>query len=404
MIKKYLQFLSLIKENKNNIEDLYLKDEYIKEFFVELELDNNFLIDIQKGVFYERNIYGKNKIDFYKKIPSGKVKIAYEIFIECPSKWEKDLNKDDLTDEFVNSILRIADFTNMDFYLETDDYRKLKINIDNIEVSNTTFNLKGEMHPYTKSITLYLYEKEYKNITDIQIAEYYEWYYDFKDDNDNIYIKYYFKELVDIFLSQKCISYKLLTNHEDIYDHYYYVEYIPDLDSLFKYYLDKENKYILIKKLIDNNGGYKVVSNIFDFEDYTEEQTIEYLVKKPSELKKLSDINLIEEIQDLYASYALDAHTEQNIKDAEREFFRKLENEVKIVYDKNNEGETVYMIKFDPEWYLDLKYDDFNDISDIMHEWMHKYGIRFEIDPYFSDHGNFDEKEFNKEVKSILSR
>ena len=407
MIKKYLEFLSYIKENNNTeIEDLYLSDKYIKDFFLELEIDNSFLIDITKGILFEREIYGKNKIDFYKYIPSGKCKLAYEIFIECPSKFNS-VNDIDLTDEFITSILRLSDYTDMDFYIKTDDYKNEKVNLDDIEVSTQSFIFKDKMHPYSKSILLYLYEKEFREITDVQVANYYEWEYDYIDDKGNIYIEYDFEELLNLFLSEKDSYYKMLTNPESIYDHYWSGDYIPDLDSLFSYYLDKENSSKLISKLIEFNGGYKDVISILDDNEYTEDQVVNFLTKNPSKLQYLNDINLLEEIQDLCANYLYDAHIEENMKELKSSFFNKLKKEVKLSIDKNSKDETVYKIKFNSEWYLDLDYDlkdTFKHISDIMYEWIYKNDITFTTDPYFSDYGDFNQIEFNKEVKGILNQ
>lgn len=404
MIKKYLEFISYIKENNQNLDNLYLTDDYIKEFFYELIYDYRYNIDIINGVFKQRKIYDKNIFSFYTHVISGKVNKGYEIFIEIPDKRIDD----NLTELFESSILRLIHYTNYNYYLELDYYTKQKVKLDEVEFKDGMIVVEKTHQKYFNAIYVYLYDKEETFITDLQVVDYYNWKYDYKDEQDHVYIEYDFVQLVKDFLSDKDRYYNLLTNPDSIHDYYYSSDYEPDLESFFNYYLDKDNTQNLIEKMVDINGGYKKVIGVFeDDKEYSESEIYTYLVNNPKKLQYLDDTDLLDEITTLCGSYLCDAHIEENSNDIKTAFFKEL-NKI-IQYDEVKlEDKTIYRIKFDSEWYIDRNYDsndmsNFKHIADVMYEWIYHEGMTFTINPYFSDYGDMDVKEFNKEVKSILS-
>lgn len=393
MIKKYFDFISIIKENNNSdIKDIFLSNEDIDEFFYEL-LDYGWVIYIDRGIFLDG--------DFYEVFSPGYLNKGYKINIEIPGR--ESGYKEDVTFSFRSSVLRIASFTNSDYYIIPDHYNDDRVLLNDIELKEGQIIIENKIQKNYNGIFIYIFSKEKIYISDIQVANHYNWNYDDSDDKGNIYVVYdNIVELVKLFLSEEDDNYKFLTDPESIYDNYHSYDYDPDIDSLFRYYLSKENINKLLEKLIENNGGYEEVINIFYDDEYTKEQLYSFLLKNPKELKELDEVDLLDEIKSLCGSYLMDAHIEKNMKELDYSFINKLNKTVDLT-EIEDDNKTLFKIKFNKDWYIDRDYDyldlnGFKHIADLMYEWIHHEGMQFTINTYFSDYGNMDEKEFNKEV------
>ena len=296
-------------------------------------------------------------------------------------------------------------------------------------------------------------KKQQIKITQTQLAKYYDWSrYEEKD--GMLYVEYNLEDLSDLLLSRDSNYKDLLIDGSGIYDSYWGNDYQPDFNSLFQYHLDKENKALVVKVLIKETGGLEqFVSYIGDEcddmvydaikvmmedkegepETTKEERKIkditEYLLKERfyNTLKQMSqDSEMIGDIKQLYGDWASNAHADTNLKEIRNEFdeiiddnftyikgTREVEKKSKFNKDENGnwrtykEEETFYLIRFSNDWIEDFEIDDLEQesLETIFSEYCYKTEkTGYELKPHFSDYGDVDDKEWNKDVKSDLLR
>lgn len=393
MIKKYSQF---IKENKKEISDLeeiseyYTSDDDLREFFYELE-DYGWNFSFERGIYREINFWNNLKHVYSRIVIPTNVNISHKIYINYGN-----INGN-IIDILMSNLYRIADYLDSNIIFNDNSYNSIgSLNDDIIDILMSN---KSELE-------FIFVDKKITKLKDIQVAKYYNWDYEYLDENGNIYIEYEYEELVERLCKESRYKDYLLDYGENMLDDYYGYgsEYQSDINSLFLYYINKENSNKIIKKIIDDNGGYEQIinDNEWSFSINNKEELINYLYKKPTNLKKLNNIELLEDIMQLEGDYQMFAHQIENFNNIKENFYDKLKNE--ISYEKINKNDkSIYRIRFDYKWYENYEESNlisFRNIRDIFYEY--SYDIKFELNPYFKDYGDFNTIEFNKEIEYLL--
>ena len=461
-IKRWNDFLSYIKESKSTEELGFWKieEDDIRDYFQE-SIDEGYNIEVRYGfVGQERQWNYKENRSYYlerftKKMLSGKNTPAISILITSEKVSNTDVS-DNL--KFAYSIISEeadAEIAILDQDGEIGDIEGI-IAKDGLFYTETWNNVVGK-EPIVTEVEGYVEflvkQKEDVKITQKQLAEYYDWCrYEEKD--GMLYVEYNLEDLSDLLLSRDSNYKDLLIDGSGIYDSYWGSDYQPDFNSLFQYHLDKENKSLFVKALIEDAGGLEqFVSYIGDEcddmtyeaikammqdkegepEDKKEERKIgeitDYILKERfyKTLKQMSkDFEPLSDIKQSYGDWASQAHADTNLQQIKDEFdeilddnftykkeTREVEKKSKFNKDENGnwrtykEEETFYLIQFNSEWIEDFEVDDLEEesLETIFSEYCYKTEkTGFELKPYFSDYGDVDDKEWNKDVKSDLLR
>jgi hypothetical protein len=441
MIKRYLQFikeqqLSLfpMEEVMRPVEEIKtyrLEDDKIEELFVEMN-DEGYTIDIERGFVEEQFSYnGSYKKVFGKKLVKGSVTPAYMINI-----YFKKPSNEDVTDVVLTAIDYFEELrfdTELHYYYNNYNYNKT--NLDELLIQGGFF-LKNEP---IDNIGIFLMDKKGVEINVKELCEYYKWLSEKDKDTfiegDDIYIVVGMEDLADILLGdEKNYKSQLIDGIDG--DNYYGEDYYPDIEDLFNYYLNKENEVLLIKALIIEYGGLEELVEEADnnkLEGLTEDEVIEYLIKERYyytliDLFKNSD--LIEDIKQIYADYAVSAQQDENYKELVNEFddivgdrsygaelsYSKYDKEVEVKRTYTNkdgtrethtypELQTFYKIKFDNKWIEEFDYDFLENESlyDIFREYCERWLGTFKFEPNFSSYASVDLKEFNEVISRVLN-
>ena len=452
-IKRWNDFLSYIKESKEEGEfnPWNLEEDDIRDYFQE-SIDEGYQIEVRYGFVGEEKIYVER---FTKKMESGNNTPAISILITC-----EEVSKNDVSDnlKFAYSIISEeadADISILDSDGEIGDIEGI-IAKDGLFFTETWNNVEGKEPTITEAdgyVEFLVKKKQQIKITQKQLAEYYDWcHYEEKD--GILYVDYSLEDLSDLLLVRDSSYKDLLKDGSNIYDNYYGSAYQPDFISLFEYHLDKENKALAVKALIKEAGGLEDFVNyigdecddmIYDAikvmmedkegepETTKEERKIkditEYLLKERfySTLKQMAkESEIIGDIKQLYGDWAANAHAEANHQQIKDEFdsilndnftyikgTREIEKKSKFNKDENGnwrtymEVETFYLIQYSDDWIVDFEIDNLESesLESIFKEYLHNNDMtRYELKPYFSDYGDVDDKEWNKDVKSDLLR
>ena len=448
-IKRWNDFLSYIKESKEveKVEEFNpwnLEEDDIRDYFQE-SIDEGYQIEVRYGFVGEERIWnskesrGQYVERFTKKMESGNNTPAISILITSEKVSSIDVS-DNL--KFAYSIIAEeadTDISILDSDEEIGDIEGI-IAKDGLFFTETWNNVEGKEPTITEAdgyVEFLVKKKQQVKITQVQLAKYYDWGF-FEEENDKIYVEYTLEDLADEIISRDDNYKKLLINNEDIYDNYWGIDYQPDVLSLFEYHLDKENRILTIKSIIKEYGGLKEFINhigdvcddvVYDsVKELEEDGVIEYLLKERfyRSIKQLvNDSDIFSEIKQSYGDWASNAHAEANINDIQSEFddiisknftyekeLREVEKKSKFKDENGNdrffkEVETFYKIKFDNDWIEDFDFDDLQGgyLTSIFEGYLHNNDLtRQEMKPYFSDYGNVDDKEWNKDVKSDLLR
>jgi hypothetical protein len=462
-IKRWNDFLSYIKESKEELKELNiwnLEEDDIRDYFQE-SIDDGYNIEVRYGfVGEERQWNYKENRSYYlerftKKMLSGKNTPAISILITSEKVSNTDVS-DNL--KFAYSIISEeadAEIAILDQDGEIGDIEGI-IAKNGLFYTETWNNVVGK-EPIVTEVEGYVEflvkQKEDVKITQKQLAEYYDWSrYEEKD--GKIFVDYSLEDLADEMLSRDSNYKDLLINGEGIYDSYWGSDYQPDFNSLFQYHLNKENEMLFVKALIEETGGLEqFVSHIGDEcddmvydaikvmmqdkegepEDKKEERKIseitDYLLKERfyKTLTQMSiESEILSDIKQSYGDWASQAHAEKNLEEIRSEFdeilddnfkyekgTREVEKKSKFNKDENGnwrtykEEETFYLIHFDSEWIEDMEVDDIEEesLTNIFEQYLYKNDkTGYELKPYFSDYGDVDDKEWNKDVKSDLLR
>ena len=462
-IKRWNDFLSYIKESKETEEEFnpwMLDEDDIRDYFQE-SIDEGYQIEVRYGFVGEERIWNYKESRthyverFTKKMESGNNTPAISILITSEKVSNTDVSENL---KFAYSIIAEeadADISILDSDGEIGDIEGI-IAKDGLFFTETWNNVEGKEPTITEAdeyVEFLVKKKQKIKITQTQLAKYYDWSrYEEKD--GSLYVDYNLEDLSDLLLARDSNYKDLLIDGSSIYDSYWGNDYQPDFNSLFQYHLDKENKALVVKVLIKETGGLEqFVSHIGDecddmvydaikvmmedkegeTETTKEERKIkditEYLLKERfyNTLKQMSqDSEMIGDIKQLYGDWASNAHADTNLKEIRNEFdeilddnftyikgTREIEKKSKFNKDENGnwrtykEEETFYLIRFSNDWIEDFEIDDLEkeSLETIFSEYCYKNDkTGYELKPYFSDYGDVDDKEWNKDVKSDLLR
>ena len=449
-IKRWNDFLSYIKESKEEAEfnPWMLDEDDIRDYFQE-SIDEGYQIEVRYGFVGEERIwnYKESKSHsverFTKKMESGNNTPAISILITSEKVSSNDVS-DNL--KFAYSIIAEEADADISILSITIWQRRFIGDIEGITAkgglffTDATWNTGSLSKPEEVDgyVEFLVKKKQQIKITQMQLAKYYDWSrYEEKD--GMLYVEYNLEDLSDLLLSRGSNYKDLLIDGSGIYDSYWGNDYQPDFNSLFEYYLDKENKALAVKVLIKETGGLEqFVSHIGDecddmvydaVKEMNENQLIEYLLKERfyNTLKQMSqDSEMIGDIKQLYGDWASNAHAEANLQQIKDEFDeiiddnftyikgkREIDKKSKFNKDENGnwrtykEEETFYLIRFSNDWIEDFEIDDLEEesLETIFSEYCYKTEkTGYELKPHFSDYGHVDDKEWNKDVKSDLLR
>ena len=462
-IKRWNDFLSYIRESKEEEEfnPWNLDEDDIRDYFQE-SIDEGYQIEVRYGFVGEERMwnYKESKSHsverFTKKMESGNNTPAISILITSEKVSSNDVS-DNL--KFAYSIIAEeadADISILDSDGEIGDIEGI-IAKEGLFFTETWNNHEGKEPAITEAdgyVEFIVKKKQYVNITQTQLAKYYRWG-SYEEKDGILYVDYSIEDLADEILSRDSNYKALLINDENIYDSYWGSDYQPDFSSLFQYYLDKENKALAVKALIKEIGGleqfvhhigdecddmvYDAIKAMMedkeeeseDSEEKKKERKIvditEYLLKERfySTLKQMArESEIIGDIKQLYGDYASNAHADTNLKEIRNEFdsilndhftyikgTREVEKKSKFNKDENGnypthkEDETFYLIRFSNDWIEEIDFEDLENekLTSIFETYLDKNDLyRLELKPYFSDYGDVDDKEWNKDVKSDL--
>lgn len=414
MIKRYLQF---IKEQKSSeIKSIWdywtLTNEKVAELFLDLTDSGFYISDIENGVLEADSV---DNLDMEAKILCGMEYTPCQcISIKNP---RGNVNNDDLTDSLLTAIEYIKE---IGYKVDVRDDNGI-LDIDTIVVGNDiTINGDLELEGPLQIIvceevgavnTLFGLERGSPRIvkfTESEVMEYYSWEADeIIDGKPYIYISQ--EDLANKILSSKDYYRDRLINGID-YDHYENSDFGPDKQSLFQYYLDKENEVDIVKILIDENGGFDSVKEEYNIDVETEEELIAFLLKERYyktivDMCNNSDSDMIRDVESNYSDLYLGAIHSAHEKELEYAFDKIVSDNFKYIKDNNDKG-VFYKIKFNMEW-LEEDYFDYDFLSsyplkDIFDEYISREYWENSMSPNFSDYADVDNKEFNADVKHTL--
>jgi hypothetical protein len=445
-IKRWNDFLSYIKESKEEeFNPWNLDEDDIRDYFQE-SIDEGYQIEVRYGFVGEERMWNYKESRthyverFTKKMESGNNTPAISILITG-----EKISNTDVSENLKFAYSIISEEADAEIAILDQDGEIG--NIDGIIAKNGLFytetwnNVVGK-EPIVAEVEGYVEflvkKKEKIKVSPKQLVEYYNWG-SYEEKDGKIFVDYSLEDLADEILSRDSNYKNLLINGEGIYDSYWGSDYQPDFNSLFQYNLDKENEVLFVKALIKETGGLEqFVSHIGDecddmvYDDIKvmkEEEMIEYLLKERfyKTLKQMSsDSEILSEIKQSYGDWASQAHADANLQEIRSEFdeilddnftyekgTREVEKKSKLNKDENGnwrtyrEDETFYLIQFSNEWIEDMEIDDIEgeNLTSIFEQYLYKNSMTgYELKPYFSDYGDMDEKAWNKDVKSDLLR
>jgi hypothetical protein len=462
-IKRWNDFISYIKESKETEEEFnpwLLDEDDIRDYFQE-SIDEGYQIEVRYGFVGQERMWNYKESRthyverFTKKMESGNNTPAISILITS-----EKVSSNDVSDNLKFAYSIIAEEADADISILDNDGEiggiEGIIAKDGLFFTETWNNVEGKEPTITEAdgyVEFLVKKKQQIKITQTQLAKYYDWSrYEEKD--GMLYVEYNLEDLSDLLLSRDSNYKDLLIDGSGIYDSYWGSDYQPDFNSLFEYHLDKENKVLAVNALIKEAGGLKDFVNyigdecddmVYDAikvmmedkegepETTKEERKIkditEYLLKERfySTLKQMSkESEIIGDIKQLYGDWASNAHAETNLQQIKDEFdeilddnftyikgTREVEKKSKFNKEENGnwrtykEEETFYLIRFSNDWMEDFESSDLEgeSLKTIFSEYCYKTDkTGYELKPHFSDYGDVDDKEWNKDVKSDLLR
>lgn len=427
MIKRWFQF---IKESNHN----WLSSKEIGNIFTSLK-DEEYEVYTNKMIFAEReNQKGKHIVCFSPMddvITLGEYFYGYSI----PIVSSKTSNED-MTSDFRSSINYLIAEGYQIWKIDNDDGEEVSA-VDDINFINGKIIIKiGEdeddenSYITTNSIDIYVYQQNKVEITPKDLAEIYNWRGYTTDKSENIYCELDIETLSDLVLSSRS-SYKDLLINGIEYDDYFSSDYQPNIESLFKWSLDKENAILSIKALIKEYGGLEKFIKFCDenLEGMLEEEVINHLLKDIHKysgnfkiLEKIcKDSEIIGDIRQTISDWESQAHCDRNQKELESEFDRVLNREglkftksikmgkkyyfnrdkQKVYYDDNV---WFYQIQFEERWITDFDENGRGDLlENIFERWCYNCSFNNTLRPNFADHGYVDKVALNSEIKNILT-
>jgi len=464
-LKKYLQF---IKESVNN-DSMYWQDEQqVKDIFQYI-VDEGYALSITKVFFgyygYSSNkFYNPNKnsedsellmfdVDQDDVILSGqtyhpgwRISIVKSQYSGGRRQLKILDPRHDVTDEFQSAISQLK---GEGYIVDTIEDEDGKTNLENIHLYSGsiitwipetpekpfTTNLDemsdGDIFISSAELVILIHQSEEVKFTEKMLAEVYDWKCD-RIEGDKIYCHVDIEDMAFSILSRSARERwgKILESGElDIGD-YYGDGYYPEINSMFQYTLDKDNRVLVVKALIQELGGLdSTLKELEDSEIYeelvgkTEDEVIDFLLKERflDSIKKLStDSEIMDSVRETISDWERQAHCEQNWEDLMNEFdkvvsdvteYTKLEKEVEKYYIMKDTNVKVYYktivthyeIPFQDKWILDYgKALKGHSLDALFEEWCNDDYISYDLNPRFKDWGDVDSGELNREIASIL--
>lgn len=458
-LKKYLQF---IKESANNDSMYWIDEQKIKDIFQYI-VDEEYALSITK-VFFGYYGYSDNKFYNPNKNPEDDKLLMFDVseddvVLRGESYYpgyriaivKSQYKGGDVTDEFQSAISQLK---GEGYVVDTIEDEDGKTNLENIHldrgsiitwipekpgspISNNPDEMSdGDIYISSAELVILIHQPEEVKFTEKMLAEAYDWKCD-KIEGDSIYCHIEIDDMARAILSSN--DYKrwgsILEGGElDIGD-YYGEGYYPEINSMFQYTLDKDNRILLIKALMQELGGLEstvkeLIDNDNTYESLSsksEDEVIDFLLKERflNGVKKLSrDSEIMGSVRETIADWERQAHCDQNWKDLISEFdecvsevteYTKFEKEVEKYYLRNIPGtenkekvyyktnSTHYEIPFQDKWILDYgKSLRGYSLDALFMEWCSDDYTNYELKPNFKDWGDVDSKDLNKEIASIL--
>ena len=448
MIKKWIQF---IKEDLDVESSVYWSDkEDMIDIFRPLS-DEEYLISMNRSVFnYSTPIYTYVDPET-NHITSGSTYFpGWSIEIKKQKNRE---NANDLTIDLRGIISRLKSEGYGYYMMDEDDELVSEKNIylkesdiilfipedgkKTLDQASADLYSDNNSDIYTPldSITLYFYQDEEFKITESDLAEIYQWRNYKIYPNGKIYCVVDIEDMSSYLLNSNSNSHyeSYLVNGIDI-DNYYNNEYRPDIHSLFAYSLDKENEKLAIRCLIKESGGLSAFVDMLDseLEGKSEEEVVNICLSKTksyhrSEMQSICDgSEIIDEVRQICGGYECQAHCDENEKEIldefddlvksegieanrvrieGRKFYYKREkgtkNKEKIYFD---DEVWAYEVTYDNKWITEVYPTNFSgwNLQDLLHEWISECNFNNDFSPHFSDYGDVDKEQMNKDIKFTL--
>ena len=452
-LKKYLQF---IKESVNNDSMYWLDEQQIKDIFQYI-VDEGYALSVTKLFF---GYYGYSNNKFYdpnknsEELAMFDVNSGDDVIFSGESYYpgyrisivKSQYKGSDVTDEFQSAISQLK---GEGYVVDTIEDEDGKTNLENIhlysgsiitwipETPGKPFTTNqdemgdGDIYISSAELVILVNQSEEVKFTEKMLAEAYDWKCD-RIEGDKIYCHVSIDDMARAILSRSARERwcKILEEGElDISD-YYGDGYYPEINSMFQYTLDKDNRVLVVKALIQELGGLdSTLKELDDSEIYeelvgkTEDEVIQILLKERflRAITQLSqDSEIMDSVRETISDWTRQAHCEQNWEDLINEFdecvsevteYTKLEKEVEKYYIKKDTNEKVYYktmvthyeLPFQDKWILEYgKSLKGYSLDSLFIEWCSDDYTNYELKPHFKDWGDVDSGELNKEIASIL--
>lgn len=384
-----------IQESKKYGTDYSLSKDDISELFVDFT-DDNFILNIEYG-FVNKN-YEINDISTVEIMVYEYKDYFPAIAINLIRTRESKGNLTDNLQTVLDYLDYLEDIAEVAVYASGYTPRKY------ISIESGYFLVDDE-EISDDYISIYLISNEVKELTQLEMAE----YYDFKGygvKGNNITIDIEMEDLADMTLSRNS-DYKDYIKDNVDYD-WYPSDYRPSLTDLFTQLLTDENADKLLDMMLKEYGSDYLAEN-----DVTKEEI-------KNNIYYLSDLSndMVDEILNMYADWEQQDHFYKNVKEAQNDFDSKLSDDFEFTKYKKK-IEKSYMSGQEKKTYMDEvtmysisfnnafieRYDkgdiDGCDMYDLLKDFFYRE-IGYKLNPRFTDYGNVDYNKFNTEVKSML--
>lgn len=446
MIKNWNQFIFESFDDKR-----WMSKEDIIEYLTFLS-DDDIMYQVEE-CYYDKNSHKSSLIDL--NTDSDILKVGDEISLGFMIRIGNSRGgSDDLTTDF-RTFINLMQSEEFSIWIEDSEGRISPESIYIHKGSLITWIPEVPGKPYTPNkddwsdgdvyisnseIWIYLKQDEVIEIeNDLQLAKFYNWQ-EFQKSGDDIYFEMDIEDLADIMLSRNSTWPQTLLNGLDCMDyesHYYQ----PDINSLFQYNLGKDEEVMMVKCVIKECGGVKDFLDEIDDDidllggpDVSEDDVIKHVLSEGfygKSKKVFENSDIVGDIRSLIADYESQAHCDRNEEDMYNGFDRILDRE-EIKYEKEwklskrfyyasvkdsngkvtgkkkvyfDDNVWTYKIFYQQRWISDYeKVRDGESLRYVFTEWAYDYYFDYSLDNYidFSDYGDVDRVEMNKEIKYIL--
>jgi hypothetical protein len=445
-LKRYLQFIKeSLKEDLDSGIVWELNEDQIREYLIELD-DAGYLITVNFGFVKRKTIqyYNKKSVEkdiYTENIVAGEeIRPAYNIVIEK----SRHLSKEDVTDAFKFACSIIEGEGDCDI-LVRDSQGDLG-DVEGIVIKGGFFytdnwnSSEPELLEAEDHIEIFAKQRNTIKVKPTDLEEYYGWNVGVKKEGQ-LWAEMDLEDLADFIISKRS-DYResLIKGQEYMWDYYDLSNYYPEINSLFQYDLDSENKTLLVKALIKEMGGYEnTIGHIGDecdndvyemVKEMSEEELIEYLTNERfnetlKQLVRSSDV--FTEIKSDVANWEMSAHCDDNYDEIISNFdrivsdelgqFEKVEKEVTKHYTtKDAQGNqtrkeykdnvTYYQFPYSNDWIseLDSEYLFNKDLDELFRDFVRESNIDRNLNPRISDYGSVNKEDMNKDIKAYLTR